>query len=501
MSEVVTELEVALETQEFSEWKPLFDYQGMNKTAEPPVNYSSNGELRKLLSKGVLLNGGKTCFSLNKKGEHCEMISFAECLDLGPSEFERCPWASQYNSRFAVGAYPYKNLRDEIHEETNPDGDSRCVQCSLITYAVNHVSKVVLPKKVPRRHSEPWILKTRVKTQFLSPGITYGVNLVFKFMHPRDTKKGRVLITLKYRLQGETKTSISHFAVQREDGWYMAELYQLISEQRIVDHKIWFVGFFDDYEVINVEGIEFSPLEQMEHTDDKHPISNSDANWEINMPADYEDIMKWSTNSLHWTTKKEAYSVIRKGFLINDDGKKWFFLDENGKKCHMISAKGGGDFGEFDRMLPFPDSRFGEALVLAISRRYEINCKTQSQLVSSETTYAGYLVYKLPKHQSGYEAPMQVRKGQDESYVYLKHPDTPFIRPKTHKKPHNPLNRPKLKGFPQQRIDGWMEVQICDFRTTTTTTDVMPIHIFLTSSNPMMSLFGLIIEGIEFRPI
>ncbi|KAM0069978.1 putative protein kinase RLK-Pelle-CrRLK1L-1 family [Helianthus debilis subsp. tardiflorus] len=68
MAEVVTELETALESQEFSIWEPLFYYEEMTRTAEPPLNYSSKGELRKLLSKGVLLNGGKTvisCYAYN----------------------------------------------------------------------------------------------------------------------------------------------------------------------------------------------------------------------------------------------------------------------------------------------------------------------------------------------------------------------------------------------------------------------------------------------------
>jgi serine/threonine protein kinase len=63
MDNVVTELEAALESQEYSEWKPPSDYEEMIKTAKPPLKYSSNGELRKLLSKGVLLECGKTVIS------------------------------------------------------------------------------------------------------------------------------------------------------------------------------------------------------------------------------------------------------------------------------------------------------------------------------------------------------------------------------------------------------------------------------------------------------
>ncbi|MFS7928128.1 hypothetical protein Hanom_Chr04g00317191 [Helianthus anomalus] len=60
---------------------------------------------------------------------------------------------------------------------------------------------------------------------------------------------------------------------------------------------------------------------QVEHINEKQPISDldSDGNWEEKLPVDYEDIMKRSKNSLQWTAKEEAYSIIRKGFLMSDD--------------------------------------------------------------------------------------------------------------------------------------------------------------------------------------
>ncbi|MFS7928103.1 hypothetical protein Hanom_Chr04g00316931 [Helianthus anomalus] len=104
MSEIVTELESALnihellQNEEFTgKWnEQLYEYQQMIKTAEPPLKDKSEDELMDLLSKGVLFNGGKTWFWLNKKGEHCEMVSIAECLG---SDAERHRFSSEYNSR------------------------------------------------------------------------------------------------------------------------------------------------------------------------------------------------------------------------------------------------------------------------------------------------------------------------------------------------------------------------------------------------------------------
>ncbi|KAL8238976.1 hypothetical protein R6Q59_015543 [Mikania micrantha] len=302
MAEVVTELESALERQELTEGKlPFFINQKIAKTAVPPLYYTSEAELKQLMYKGVLLDNGKTWFSVNKKGERCEMISFAECLNSYTSNSRLSSFKSRIlhesklkgnvqscDSRFAVGTYPYEDGTFKIH----------------------------------------------VKSQFLSPLTTYTVNLVFKF---RILMSKCQYINFRYRLQGETKTSVSYLAYEREDGWWACELFQFTCDCRFVDLEIVFNGFNKCCDFIEVEGIEFRPLEKVEHKDENQTISDSDAYWEEKLPADYEDIMKWSTDIMQWTTKKEAYSIIRKGFLI-DDGEKRFSLDKNGKKCHTLSA-------------------------------------------------------------------------------------------------------------------------------------------------------------------
>ncbi|XP_076932195.1 receptor-like protein kinase ANXUR2 [Bidens hawaiensis] len=81
MSLVVEKLKTALEFQEKYEWmKHPQDYEKINRIAVHPLKYKSKTELKSCLSKGILLNAGKTWFSLNKNGEHCEMISAADCL-------------------------------------------------------------------------------------------------------------------------------------------------------------------------------------------------------------------------------------------------------------------------------------------------------------------------------------------------------------------------------------------------------------------------------------
>ncbi|KAM0070256.1 hypothetical protein Hdeb2414_s0001g00011121 [Helianthus debilis subsp. tardiflorus] len=130
-------------------------------------------------------------------------------------------------------------------------------------------------------------------------------------------------IVIRYRLQGERESSISYLAYEREDGWWACELYQFTADHRMVHLQIMFEGF-DKNGNFHVEGIEFQPIENVEHIDEKQPISDSDSDaiWEEKLPADYEDIMKRSKNSLQWATKEEAYPTIRKGFLISDNKMK-----------------------------------------------------------------------------------------------------------------------------------------------------------------------------------
>ncbi|XP_071695365.1 receptor-like protein kinase HERK 1 [Rutidosis leptorrhynchoides] len=99
MAEVVTELEIALDiSQEMSEGKTtdVIDYEEMVKTVVPPLNYRFKAELMIFLSKGVLLNGGTTWFSLNAKGQHIEMISIAHCMTVS---YIKGFYTTEYNSR------------------------------------------------------------------------------------------------------------------------------------------------------------------------------------------------------------------------------------------------------------------------------------------------------------------------------------------------------------------------------------------------------------------
>ncbi|GKE20583.1 hypothetical protein Tco_1432095 [Tanacetum coccineum] len=134
----------------------LEEYQDIVKAASQPLFYKSLEELKEVLSIGLYINNYKTWFSVNENGEHCEMLSIAHCLISreGGYNFSH----TQLYPRFPSGIY--------------------------ITY-----------KK----------FKVRIRTQFLTPSIRYTVSLV---LHKDDSSKKQMYVALKYKLEGETETSI-----------------------------------------------------------------------------------------------------------------------------------------------------------------------------------------------------------------------------------------------------------------------------------------------------
>ena len=96
---------------------------------------------------------------------------------------------------------------------------------------------------------------------FLSPDVTYGLNLVLHASEIDGMKQQDVGV--RYKIQGETKISILHFADKNECKQLVAELCQFNStEESILDLEI----FLEDCGLSGefyIEGIEFRPLEKV----------------------------------------------------------------------------------------------------------------------------------------------------------------------------------------------------------------------------------------------
>ncbi|GJT12087.1 kinase-like domain, phloem protein 2-like protein [Tanacetum coccineum] len=427
-------LQVAgFEFQPFEEMMELHDqglevYQDIVKAASQSLFYKSLEELKELLSIGFHIDNHKTWFSLNENGEHCEMLSIAHCL-------------------------------------ISREGSSLCY--------------TELYSRFPRFYrTNKKGFKVHIRTQFLTPSIRYTVSLVLR---KNDSSKKQKYVALRYKLEGETETSIAYLANKTKDNRsFIAELYQFTSNGRTFELDI---VFEDHIENLEVEGILLQPLEKVEH----------------DQTLENEEL---SNDSLQWTMKKDLFSNLLKRFHIYND-QMGSAVDNNGKKSLMFSARSViTNCGSFQIS---SESRFGEVAVL-ISHYFYIEKEIESDVLSPETTYACYLVYKLPQDQSKFEGLLRITNNYiwdldpDYPYIYLvTPPETLIIGQKLDQNTHSPLNRPKLNPVPRQRKDGWMEVKVSQFQTPSSTQTIY-MGLWLRTPDRVV-ISGLIIESIELRPI
>ncbi|KAD6454129.1 hypothetical protein E3N88_08835 [Mikania micrantha] len=285
----------------------------------------------------------------------------------------------------------------------------------------------------------------------------------------------------------------------------------------------------DELKVILSKGVLLHEGKRAEHEvleDERvnmQPISDLDSDWEQHLPNDCEEIIKWSEDGVQWTTKKELHSLLCKGFSIKNGG-EWFFLAKNGKKCYMLPA-GAALIDTQWSWRPLTGSRFKLEAYNPIKKCVHIECKIKTRILSPQETYACYLVYKLPEDHSEFDAPLKVRdkdfdkedwddinynhehlrkEGWEETdyrFIFLvRPPETPFIGRKVDQLSSNrSLSRSKLKGLPRPRADGWMEVQVWEFQTRTSP-EMILMRVDLVSAINIL-LKGLIVQGIEFRPV
>ncbi|KAK1418151.1 hypothetical protein QVD17_27290 [Tagetes erecta] len=519
MAHVVEKLEIALQFQVDHDLNLPREVIEFLRAAASPLACKSIEELKLPLSKGVLFNERKKWLSLSENGELCEMVAAADCVI--PDRSGHNVSSDDYKSRLYRSRFVGPNLYE----------------------------------------SNSGIFKTHIRAQFLSPLVTYTVNLVFKFSQTDNTLSELRFIGLVYKLEHERRiqSSISYLAHERDDGWVMIELYEFTSDGSTIDLKIQFEGWgYVNYGPILIEGIEFRPLEkvEVEVLDDKNvdmqPISDVDLDWEQRLPNDYEEIVNWSEDGVRWTTKKELYYLLCKGFQINNFNEEpkikwglhhitnrafnsnidmkihghvrhrdvvrwgphtimkfppWFFLAENGKKCYMLPA-GAALIETQWSWQRLHESRFKWVAVDPVKKCFRIECNIKTRILSSQETYACYLVYKLLEDHFDLLAPLKVMdkdcenrwERTDYRFIFLVGSQTPVIGPKIDKNHSNDsLKRRKFKGSPRLRDNGWMEVQVWEF-IIGIGREHIKMRVDLASSINIR-LKGLIVQGVEFRPI
>ncbi|PWA98899.1 protein kinase-like domain, Phloem protein 2-like protein [Artemisia annua] len=437
--EVVIHLKKALEFQEdHEEWEPKLpkDYKELIQKSKCHEIYSTikKEDLYNIFSKRILFQQDIMSMSFHGIGERNAMIS-ATLFSYKNS----CPheWKSLRESRFESVAEMLDISKLNIEIKTN--------------------------------------------AQLLSPNVVYGVHLVFKLSDSRKFSSKPMCVNLKYKKGLETLHA--YFATWRDKDWMMIELYQFLNQNVNVDFEFLLESFSSHYcgeSAVYIEGIEFRAVDNVKHEEIgklkevQHVLkSNFNADQVQQLPTNFEEIFKIcrSYDELFWlgeVDKKKLLVLSAKAALY-----KFSNVD-------LFSSK------------PLAKSRFQEVIELLPQQVFHLNCTIKSQLLSQDTEYVCYLVFKLSEKCQGLHCPVKVRdvlhKANNEAeFVY-------FITPSA-------LNINDITRVPKQREDGWMEIQLWKFNSAHEFKDgSLSIDMKFTShEGPPMS--GLIICGLEFRPM
>ncbi|GJV68526.1 kinase-like domain, phloem protein 2-like protein [Tanacetum coccineum] len=455
--EVLQQLKKAMEFQEEYEiWQPKLpkDYKEIIQMSKSPEIYSTknNEDLYHIFSKGILLPKDKVLFSLaNDKGEINEMISARKFSYMNPKLHK---WRTIRESRFKKVA--------------------KMLDISDLN------------------------IQVQIKTKFLSPGVTYGVHLVFKFCDWNPVASKPMYVNLTYKMGGEKLHA--YFATSRDDKWLMIELCEFSNHKEDNDFTVLLEGFSRYYrgnDAIYVEGIEFRAMDKASVKKDKpkevQSVLESDSMDNVQkLPTDCDDIIKRSSQSVRDSSKEELYSLLINWILIDDDEKLLSLSKRNGKKSHMLPVKAVLCDSSNVKLFALRDSvhsRFHKEVELLSPPQFRIQCKIESRLLSSDTKYKCYLVFKISEKCRGLHYPVRVRdqrhrKNKVVGILYLRSPSQ--------------YNLHDTFRVPEQREDGWMEVNVWEFNTDSELKDV-PMDLKILSYGGTMR--GLILYGIEFRPM
>ncbi|GJT92867.1 kinase-like domain, phloem protein 2-like protein, partial [Tanacetum coccineum] len=339
--EVIIQLKKALEFQEdYDIWEPKLpkDYKEIIQMSKCPENYSiiKKEDLYNIFSEGILVQQDKVLLSFGGNGERYEMISSTMF-----SYINSCPhdWKSLPESRFEA------------------------------VVKILDISNMIIE------------IKTRA--QFLSQNVVYGVYLVFKFCDSRNCSSKPMYVNLKYRKGHESLHA--YFATRRDEQWMMIELHRFSNHKEDVVFEFLLERFSMYYcgdGAIFLEGIEFRAIDRVKHEDSRKlkEVQVLKSNFNVDqvqqLPTKFEEIFKIQSN----------YDEL-------------FWLGEvNGKKLLVLSPKAAlYKFSNVDLFasIPSAESRFQDVIEFLPQQAFFLKCTITSQMLSPDTEYVCYLVFKL----------------------------------------------------------------------------------------------------------
>ncbi|KAL4296029.1 hypothetical protein GQ457_12G001900 [Hibiscus cannabinus] len=220
--------------------------------------------------------------------------------------------------------------------------------------------------------------------------------------------------------------------------------------------------------------------------------ADSDAVWEKFLPCDYKSIILESSSSATLVSmgKKELYfSLFSHPILIQNETMSFQLEKWSGKKCYMLGAREltiiWGDTPSYWTWTSQPHSRFPEVAKLRFVWWLEMKGTVETRILSPNTKYAAYLVFKLKS--SG-------ATGFKDRHVEL---NVSVNRIASSGARRVSLDNEDEPRHVRERGDGWMEVEMGEFLNEYG--DDGTVDCILKEIEGYLKR-GLIIEGIELRP-
>ncbi|XP_024965393.1 putative F-box protein PP2-B12 [Cynara cardunculus var. scolymus] len=250
-----------------------------------------------------------------------------------------------------------------------------------------------------------------------------------------------------------------------------------------------------------------------------------DAVWEKFLPPNYQNILAEAGEGgdgglVRSGSKKALYLRLCDHPVIIDGGNKSFFLDKwSGKKCYMLAARDlsivWGDTPRYWRWISVPNSRFREVAELISVCWLEVHGRISTAMLSANTCYVAYLVYKSALGAYGFEyQPAEVSVGisgaeNETKTVFL---DQEAWQRQSYERglPGRRMgmfNRVRRLGSlpaaatmvngPKRRQDGWLEIELGEYWNQKG--EEGEVEMSMTEVKGGNWKGGLIIQGIEIR--
>ncbi|XP_071729546.1 uncharacterized protein [Rutidosis leptorrhynchoides] len=444
-SEVAVQLQQALELQEGQEiWDTKLprNYNEILKLSNTPERYSTmeKKDIYNILSRGIPLQKGKLWYSIGGDGERNEMISSR---------------MFSYKNRWS---HRWRSIKESRFEKV-----AELLDISNLN------------------------IEIKMSSQLLLPGVNYSVRLVFKFCCPRKSLAKRMYVNLKYTIDNEKLNA--YFATWREDGWMMIELCRFSNHKNETVIEVLLKSFsrcYCDSRAIYIEGIVFQAIDDVKREETQHVLE---------FKSEMDKVQQLPTNGTSKVIQEiEKCDEIQQPILKPNSEMSKFPATDMASMRQEVLAKKWILYDYSNVKLVYSNSssrtRFEGMELLRRQSAYSIKWKIGSQKVSPNKDHACYLLFKLSENCRGLYCPVLVRnqeRWKSKETIYFRHP--------------SPWNVHETDRVPKERSDGWMEVIVWIYNNSNCKLRNDSLHVKLKLTTYEGTLSGLILGGLEFRPI